>query len=71
MNIPRKMIETGARALAYEQGWNWDKFDERSRDGFRYTAQETIRAAIGCAEVVDIQADWSIKQWTSGVTIAA
>lgn len=52
MNIPRKMIETGARALAYEQGWNWDKFDERSRDGFRYTAQETIRAAIGCAEVV-------------------
>lgn len=52
MNIPRQMIEAGARALAHEQGWNWDRFDERSRDGFRYTAEETIRAAIGCAEVV-------------------
>ena len=78
MNIPRKMIEAGARAL-YDAEPNyeddpvcpWEKLGPGTHKRYADQAEAAIRAAIGCAEVVDIQADWSIKQWTGGVTIAA
>ncbi len=73
MNIPRQMIEAGARA-SWGVQWPeipWDKLDDLVKQDVLDGTEAAIRAAIGCAEVVDIQADWSIKQWTSGVTIAA
>ncbi len=50
MNIPRKMVEAGARAVdnemhGVEEGESLDEHFER-------IAEACLRAAIGCAEVV-------------------
>lgn len=59
MNIPRKMIEAGARALYdaepnYEDDpvCHWEKLGPGTHKRYADQAEAAIRAAIGCAEVV-------------------
>ncbi len=58
MNIPRQMIEAGARAL-YDAEPNyeddpvcpWEKLGPGTHKRYMDQAEAAIRAAIGCAEV--------------------
>ncbi len=54
MNIPRSMIEVGARAIAkkaYQGNDVWLMLPDGSREVYLADAEAAIRAAIGCAEV--------------------